>query len=293
VLDLARAVPGTFYLLGRSPLPSPAHPDLLRLKTGRDALKKEWGRPGADGSKPTPVEVEARLAALERAAATLESLVALEKLGSKAVYLACDVTDFASVSQAVKTILAAESRIDVLIHAAGYESSHRLDRKSVQEFNQTLAVKATGFFHLYKTLEEQARLPRAVIGFSSVAGWFGNTGQTDYSAANDLLGKLISAVCFAHPEIKGLCLDWGPWAEVGMASRGHIPALMKMAGVEMLQPAAAAPLVRAELLAGQGGEVLLSASGMPETPADPSGGLDLEKANQLLSSHHPHKMMGS
>ena len=59
--------------------------------------------------------------------------------------------------------LAAENRIDVLIHAAGYESSHRLDRKSVQEFNQTLAIKATGFFHLYKALEEQAR-PSLVEG---------------------------------------------------------------------------------------------------------------------------------
>jgi len=39
------------------------------------------------------------LAALERAAATLDTLEALEKLGSRAVYLACDVTDFLSVSR--------------------------------------------------------------------------------------------------------------------------------------------------------------------------------------------------
>ena len=291
VLDLASSVAGTFYLLGRNPLPSRTDPDLLRLKTSRDALKKEWSQPGADGKKATLVEVEARLAALERAAATLETIAALEKLGSKAVYLACNLTDFTSVSQAVQTLLAAEKHIDVLIHAAGYESSHRLERKSIQEFNQTMAVKATGFFHLYKAMEEQGCLPRAVIGFTSVSGWFGNTGQTDYSAANDLLCKLVSALSSTHPEIKGLCLDWGPWAEVGMASRGHTPALMKMAGVEMLQPAAAAPLVRAELLAGKGGEILLTAPGMPEAAADPSGGLDLEKANHRLASHPPRKLI--
>jgi len=292
VLDLARSTPGTFYLLGRSLLPSRSDPDLLRIKTGRDALKKEWGLPGPDGSKPTPVEVEARLAALERAAATLDTIDALEKLGSKAVYLACDVTDFPSVSRAVQAVLQSEGRIDVLVHAAGFESSHRLERKSIDEFRQTLAVKATGFFHLYKALEEQGRLPRAVIGFTSVAGWFGNTGQTDYSAANDLLCKLVSALCRAHPEIKGVCLDWGPWAEVGMASRGHIPALMKMAGVEMLQPPSAAPLVRAELLAGKNIEVLLTGSlGMQEAQVDPSGGLDLEKTNRLLAASGPHKLL--
>jgi NAD(P)-dependent dehydrogenase (short-subunit alcohol dehydrogenase family) len=292
VLDLARSFPGSFYLLGRGLLPSRTNPDLLRIKTGRDLLKKEWGLPDGNGKKPTPVEVEARLAALERAAATLETIDALEKLGSKAVYLTCNVTDFSSVSRAVQTVLASEQRIDVLIHAAGFESSHRLERKSIEEFHQTLAVKATGFFHLYKALEEQGRLPRAVIGFTSIAGWFGNTGQTDYSAANDLLCKLVSALCSAHPEIKGRCLDWGPWAEVGMASRGHIPALMKMAGVEMLQPAAAAPLVRTELLAGDGCEVLLTGSlGMQETQEDPSGGLDLEGANRVLAASRPHKML--
>jgi NAD(P)-dependent dehydrogenase (short-subunit alcohol dehydrogenase family) len=292
VLNLARIDRGTFYLLGRTPLPSRSDPNLLRIKTGRDALKKEWGLPGPDGSKPTPVEVEARLAALERAAATLDTIETLEKLGSKAVYLTCDVTDFPSVSRAVQVVLASEGRIDVLIHAAGFESSHRLERKSIDEFRQTLAVKATGFFHLYKALEEQGCLPRAVIGFTSIAGRFGNTGQTDYGAANDLLCKLVSALDNTHPELKGFCLDWGPWAEVGMASRGHIPALMKMAGVEMLQPLAAAPLVRAELLAGKDSEVLLTASlGMPEAQTDPSGGLDLEKANRLLAASRPHKLL--
>jgi len=95
------------------------------------------------------------------------------------------------------------------------------------------------------------RLPQAVIGFSSVAGWFGNTGQTDYSAANDLLCKLVSALCSAHPEIKGVCLDWGPWAEVGHGQPGAYPGPDEDGRGGDAPPAAAAPLVRAELLAGR------------------------------------------
>lgn len=295
VLDLARAVQGTFYLLGRAPLPGRADPDLQRLPTDRMGLKKDLRmRAGPDGNKPTPVEVEARLAALDRAAATLDLLHDLRRLGSRVEYLTCDVTDLSAVDQTVQSVLDVEGRVDVLIHAAGFESSRRLDKKTPNEFRQTLDVKASGFYHLFKALAARDRLPRAVLGFTSIAGRFGNSGQTDYSAANDLLCKLISALRGEYPEIHGLCLDWGPWAEVGMASRGHIPALMKMGGVDMLNPQEAAPLVRLELQGGSRGEVLLSGSMGPlDTPPETANGsLDLASLEKLLPVERLYPLLG-
>ena len=294
VLDLAHASHGVFYLMGRTPLPGKTDPLLARVKHDRDSLRKEWLRtPGEDGSKSAPSLVEAGLARLERAADTLDVIRQVEESGSQVHYLSCDVTDFESVRQAVGKVAQAEGRVDILVHAAGFESSRKLESKTRIEIHQTVDIKATGFFHLIKALEEQHCLPQRVVGFASVAGRFGNVGQTDYSAANDLLARLIATLHLQHPEIRALCLDWGPWAEVGMASRGHIPALMKMAGVDLLPPGGAAPLVRQELISTSHGEIVLAGSlGSEEARQSQSTGLDLEKAGQLLKRNGPGNLLG-
>jgi len=136
------------------------------------------------------------------------------------------------------------------------------------------------------------QLPNAIVNFGSIAGRFGNRGQTDYSAANDLLTRLSSGIRGQYPSIRVMTLDWGAWAEVGMASRGHIPELMKKAGIDMLNPQEAATFVRRELEAGTSGEVILAGSiGFLETQEDPDGGMDVEKANQALTSGSPIHVM--
>jgi hypothetical protein len=180
----------------------------------------------------------------------------------------------------------------VLIHAAGVEYSHRLESKTRAEIEQTLAVKATGFFHLYKALANRQSLPKHILAFSSVAGRFGNAGQTDYSAANDFLCRVVSSVNCQHPEVKAQVIDWGAWADVGMASRGHIPELMKRAGIEMLLPATAVPAVYTELALAPAGEVVLAGSlGSLETQRQSSDRVDLKKANALLTRGKPIHVM--
>ena len=91
--------------------------------------------------------------------------------------------------------------------------------------------------------------------FSSIAGRFGNGGQTDYSAANDLLCKSMSHM--RRRDTRGVAIDWTAWASIGMASRGSIPKMMEVAGIDMLPPEVGVPVVRRELTAaGTGGEVL-------------------------------------
>ena len=72
------------------------------------------------------------------------------------------------------------------------------------------------------------------MAFSSVAGRFGNVGQTDYCAANDLLCKLTSNLRRSRPDTRGIALDWTAWGGIGMATRGSIPTMMAAAGIDML-----------------------------------------------------------
>lgn len=294
VLDLARNAGGRFYLLSRTPLPDPDDAALKALRADRDAFKMKMIQElKARGEKATPAVVDQKLAVLDRALATLDLIAAAQKAGATVRYLPCDVTDPGSCERAIQAVVAEAGRVDVFLHAAGIERSRRLESKPQEEFQQTLAVKASGFFHLFKAMEQNGCVPGKIVLFSSVAGRFGNAGQTDYSAANDLLAKLGASIRTVYPHLQVVTIDWGAWAEVGMASRGYVPELMKRAGIEMMHPAVAAPLVRWEINRhSPGGEVVYAGSlGVLEGEVNADGGLDLEKANQALTRGHPKHLM--
>ena len=120
-------------------------------------------------------------------------------------------------------------RIDLLLHAAGVEVSRALPDKEPREFDLVHGVKADGWFNVMKAAGD---LPiGATVVFSSVAGRFGNAGQCDYGAANDLLCKITSSLRRTRPDTRALAVDWTAWGGIGMATRGSMPEIMEMAGV--------------------------------------------------------------
>jgi NAD(P)-dependent dehydrogenase (short-subunit alcohol dehydrogenase family) len=294
ITDLAQNCGGTFYLVGVEHLPDRNDPDLPRLKSDRNGLKKDlMTRMSTPDNKATPAQVDQHLTMLDRCAATLETLDKVTSLGGSAHYIFCDVTRPESVKSLVDQILEKEGHVDVLLHAAGLERSRKLENKPVEEFKLILSVKADGFFNLYKAFQEKNCLPPSLLAFTSIAGRFGNSGQTDYSAANDFLCKVFSALAAQHPGIRAQVLDWGAWADVGMASRGYIPALMERAGIDMLKPEVAAPFVRMELQhnPGSGEAVVAGSLGVLAGSRHPNGGLDLVLANKALTEGKPIHVM--
>ena len=181
--------------------------------------------------------------------------------------------DSEAMGEAGKAIGAGSGRVDVLLHAGGLEISRLLPDKSTAEFDLVFDVKADGWFNLLHALGD---LPiGAAVVFSSIAGRFGNGGQTDYSAANDLLGKSVSSFRTTRPETRGIAIDWTAWGGIGMASRGSIPKMMALAGIDMLPPAIGIPVVRREITAGgNGGEIVVAGAlgamlDMPASPLEP------------------------
>ena len=61
----------------------------------------------------------------------------VKKLGGKAYYLSCDLTDETAVRKAVQKIIKTEGRVDVLLHAAGLERSRKLENKPTEEFRRS------------------------------------------------------------------------------------------------------------------------------------------------------------
>ena len=275
--DLAAASGGTFYLLDLVPEPDPNNPDLKRFVSDKDGLKRDlFARIQARGERATPALVEKELAALERAQAAQSAIDAVRAAGGTAHYFSVNLTDADGVAAVINKVRERSGRIDVLLHAAGIERSHFLPDKDPREFDLVFDVKSDGWFNLLHAIGDMPL--GATVAFSSVAGRFGNGGQTDYSAANDLLCKITSSFRTTRPQTRGIVIDWTAWGGIGMATRGSIPKMMELAGIDMLPPEAGIPLIRRELTSGgTRGEIVVGQRlGVLLNEWDATGGLETQ-----------------
>jgi NAD(P)-dependent dehydrogenase (short-subunit alcohol dehydrogenase family)/acyl carrier protein len=247
--DLASASGGTFYLLDLVPEPDANSPDLKRFVTDKEGLKRElFTRIQARGDRATPALVEKELAGLERAQAAQSAIDAVRAAGGTPHYFSVNLTDADGVAKVVQKVREQSGHIDVLLHAAGIERSHFLPDKDPREFDLVFDVKSDGWFNLLHAIGDMPL--GATVAFSSIAGRFGNGGQADYSSANDLLCKITSSFRSTRAATRGIAIDWTAWGGIGMATRGSIPKMMEVAGIDMLPPEAGIPLIRRELTTG-------------------------------------------
>ena len=198
--------------------------------------------------------------------ATLERLRAA---GSVAEYFACDTTDASSVTATLAQVRAALGPITVLVHGAGVLADKLIAEKTPEQFARVFATKVRG---LQVLLEATAGDPLdALVLFSSVAGRFGNRGQSDYAMANEVLNKVAQAEFLRRG---GRCLvrsiNWGPWdgGMVTPALREHFHAQ----GVGLIpHDAGAAAFVREFAGAATADEVeVVIGSGRLDLAADPA-----------------------
>jgi malonyl CoA-acyl carrier protein transacylase/3-oxoacyl-(acyl-carrier-protein) synthase/NAD(P)-dependent dehydrogenase (short-subunit alcohol dehydrogenase family)/acyl carrier protein len=276
--DLAAASGGNFYLLDLVPEPAPNNPDLDRFVKDKHGLKRDlFGQIQARGERATPALVEKELASLERALAARTAIDAVRSAGGTAHYFSLNLSDTGAVAKVIERIRETEGHIDVLLHAAGLDRSRRLAEKPPEEFDVVFDVKSDGFYNLLHAIGDMPL--RATVAFSSIAGRFGNPGQTDYSSANDLLCKISSSMRTTHPQTRAIAIDWTAWGGIGMATRGSIPKVMEMAGIDMLPPEAGVQIVRRELTAGgTRGEIVIGQRlGVLLNEWEEAGGIDASK----------------
>ncbi|MCZ1006079.1 ketoreductase domain-containing protein [Streptomyces lydicus] len=123
-------------------------------------------------------------------------------------------------------------------------------------FARVFAAKVDGARHLLEAAGDDTGF---LVLFGSVAGVFGNRGQADYAAANDALDTLARAWS-ARTAGRVLAVDWGPWAADG---GGMVTPELERAyarrGILLLDPAAAADALLAELVHGTSPQVVLAA----------------------------------
>ncbi|WP_087752209.1 3-oxoacyl-ACP reductase FabG [Paraburkholderia caledonica] len=105
--------------------------------------------------------------------------------GGKADAFAVDVTNRTQVDEMVAKVRGTYGRIDVMVNNAGITRDARLQKMTLQQFDDVIDVNLRGVFHtaqaVVDTMIEQGS--GVILNASSVVGIYGNYGQTNYAAA--------------------------------------------------------------------------------------------------------------
>ncbi|WP_374675937.1 3-oxoacyl-ACP reductase FabG [Ideonella sp.] len=96
-----------------------------------------------------------------------------------------NVADRAQVDAMVAAVMARHGRIDVLVNNAGITRDARLQKMTLEQFDQVIDVNLRGVFHCAQAVVDTmvAQGSGVILNASSVVGLYGNFGQTNYAAA--------------------------------------------------------------------------------------------------------------
>jgi len=159
----------------------------------------------------------------------------LERLRAQGVsvqLLKADVADEAQVTQALNAVLVSAPPLRGVFHAAGLLDDAALLQLDQAKLRRVLAPKVAGTWNLHRATLNQP-LDHFVL-FSSIACLFGSPGQGNYAAGNAFLDG--TAQYRAGRGLPVLSINWGPWAESGMAARNADESRLTAMGMGLLPP---------------------------------------------------------
>jgi NADPH:quinone reductase-like Zn-dependent oxidoreductase/NADP-dependent 3-hydroxy acid dehydrogenase YdfG/acyl carrier protein len=169
---------------------------------------------------------------------------------------AADVGDEAQVVALLERIRTELPPLAGVAHLAGVLDDALLSQQTLQRFRTTLAPKAFGGCHLDR-LTRDDDLDFFIVS-SSVSSVFGSPGQANYATANALLDGLV-----AQRRAKGLPgtgVNFGPWADGGMAASEAARANLSAQGLVPLDPSAALSALAEVVANGTGQATVIKAN---------------------------------
>ncbi|MEM9214078.1 MAG: SDR family NAD(P)-dependent oxidoreductase [Cyanobacteria bacterium P01_F01_bin.150] len=147
-----------------------------------------------------------------------EQIKELESLGAKVKYCQVDVSQKQETEQLIETIETSIGVLKGILHSAGLIQDNFIIKKTADEFRAVLAPKVDGLINLDQATQG-LNLDFFVL-FSSIAGSYGNLGQSDYACANAFMDayahyrndRVAARECIGQT----LSINWPLWQEGGM-----------------------------------------------------------------------------
>jgi 3-oxoacyl-[acyl-carrier protein] reductase len=127
----------------------------------------------------------ARVAACDINPKSVESTVALVTAsGGQAIGFVVDVTNTDSIAAMVEGVMAKWGRIDTLVNNAGIVEDAQFKKMSEDQFDRVIDVNLKGVYNCTKAVVDIMLTQNSgcILNASSIAGIYGNFGQTNYAA---------------------------------------------------------------------------------------------------------------
>lgn len=236
---LAETAQCKFILAGRSALSSEEPTWAAGVNTHDELQKSAIAFFNEKGEKATPKELKRLIAGVLSHREILGTLDEIQSFGGEAVYISADVTDEKALAKEVQAAEKKLGSVTGVIHGAGNLADKLIENKTGNDFDLVVNTKVNGLRSVIKSIDPQ-KLEFLVL-FSSVAGFFGNTGQADYALANEVLNKSAHILRKSLPNCRVISINWGPW-DSGMVSpqlkkyfeSRNIPLIQTEDGVQTL-----------------------------------------------------------
>ncbi len=250
-IEMARRWQPTLLLIGTTPpAPSTDQGWLDGVSSASELKLQLYKRLSRLGHTVSPSELERAYQSVRRSREVSGSLDQMRATGARVEYAQADVRDPASLARVLDRWRRRFGEPVGLIHGAGLIKDKLIRDKSLDAFDRVLGTKLDGALNLVHCLRPEHL--RFAVFFSSIAGRFGNAGQSDYAAANEAMNKLAIQIDRRWPG-RVVAPIWGPWSGIGMVSdlERHLGAR----GLGTIAPEAGVAALMDELTRGRKGEV--------------------------------------
>ena len=253
IIGVCKASPDAgahFVLLGRSSLIEECQSWIgwsQQQLTDEKMVLRQTMTDASEEGKVTMVEWNHEWQKYTRSLDIYDTIQQITSTGNSAQYCSVNVTDAEGLAELGANL---GRKITGILHGAGLEDSKLVNDKSHQIFNNVVRVKIDGWRALLGAVHASGSdNPKFACCFTSVAGRFGNGGQTDYAAANCVLDSEMSRLT-ASGTCRAVAIGWTGWRDVGMATRGSIEAVFEAAGIDTLSVEEGVSIFVDEALAG-------------------------------------------
>jgi len=243
VIEMAKTFRCKFILLGRSSFDYVV-PAFAQAENDEGILKRLIMNDLKErGEQPSLAKVKSTFGDIVAKKEIDDTVAQIEGFGGQVVYVQGDVTQLAACRQELDRATAQLGKITGIMHGAGRLADKYIQDKTEKDFENVLSVKLDGLLSLLGAVK-LGDLDHLIL-FSSVAGFYGNVGQTDYAIANEILSKAAHLFRTNHPRTQVSAINWGAW-DSGMVS-GELKAQFEAAGISLVNSAGGAAMLVNEL----------------------------------------------
>jgi 2-dehydro-3-deoxy-L-rhamnonate dehydrogenase (NAD+) len=161
------------------------------------------------------------------------AVAAAERIGRGAHAIAVDITDSASVAQAVAAIVERNGAIDILVNNAGIAGKAApIWEQADEDWHKVMAININGPFYFCRAVIPlmRSRGYGRIVNIASVAGKEGNPNMVAYSASKAAIIGLTKSIA-KEVATEGICIN------------AVSPAVIRTKILEQLTPAQVAYMV--------------------------------------------------